>query len=91
MSKKLVGTKSLNCLNFLLCIAAAYSEPSRTSTRKLFCDLFPEKCSIVDVRLGFKDASVKEKKENPKMNLKANPKSHYQMYITFQMRQSFIQ
>ena len=44
------------------------------------------------LQFGSKYASVKEKKENPKMNYrKANPKSHHQMYITFQMRQHFVQ
>ena len=60
---KLLGIKSLNCLNFLLCIAAAYSEPAESLRGSFSCYQFSEKCSIVDVQFGSKYTSVKEKKK----------------------------
>ena len=60
---KLLGIKSLNCLNFLLCIAAAYSEPAESLRGSFSCNQFSEKCSIVDVQFGSKYTSVKEKKK----------------------------
>ena len=81
MPKKLLGTKTPDCWNLLPCIPEAHSEPSGTSTMKLFLQTI----FIFRIRL------CKGKTKNPKMNYrKPNPKSHDQMYITFQMGQYFV-